>query len=243
MSLVLNVSAVVNTIFLSSFSSMTSMPYFHEIIKENFDMKHMVYIPTAAYCLDVTSSKPIGEQRRRARYDAKQKAQLLSKAFNIPDFSLLELDSPNLSEEIIIEQMKKASMIYVDGGNTFYLQRHILESSFWKVIDPYLEKGCLYVGASAGAIVACNNIRTALWKGWDDPSVAGKDFEWNDQTLSGRKLQDYSIFMHYNEAEHGELVSIKSNDLNHNVNVLRNNEALMHFNGDKKGVLISNDVC
>jgi peptidase E len=38
--------------------------------------------------------------------------------------------------------------------------------------------GCLYVGASAGAIVAGRSIETALWKGWDDPSVAGEDFEW-----------------------------------------------------------------
>jgi dipeptidase E len=166
---------------------------------------------------------------------------LLSKAFDIPEFSVLELDSPDISEEMIVGKMEKASMVYVDGGNTFYLQRYIIESSFWKVIDPYLERGCLYVGASAGAIVACNSIKTALWKGWDDPLVAGKDFEWNEKTLSGRKLQDYSIFMHYNDAEHSELVNMKSKDVNHVVNILRNTEALMHFNGDKKGILISSD--
>ena len=38
--------------------------------------------------------------------------------------------------------------------------------------------GCLYIGASAGAIVAGKSIETALWKGWDDPAVAGDDFEW-----------------------------------------------------------------
>ena len=38
--------------------------------------------------------------------------------------------------------------------------------------------GGLYVGASAGAIVAGRSIRTAEWKGWDDPSIAGDDYEW-----------------------------------------------------------------
>ena len=37
--------------------------------------------------------------------------------------------------------MKKASVIYVDGGNTFYLQRHIIQSSFWKAVNPFLDKG------------------------------------------------------------------------------------------------------
>jgi peptidase E len=34
-------------------------------------------------------------------------------------------------------------MIYVDGGNTFYLQRHIIESSFWDAIDSNLKEGSL----------------------------------------------------------------------------------------------------
>ena len=34
------------------------------------------------------------------------------------------------------------------------------------------------MGASAGAIVAGKSIRTAEWKGWDDPTITGEDFEW-----------------------------------------------------------------
>lgn len=48
-------------------------------------------MPTAAYCLDPKSSRPLGEQRRRARYDAKKKAALLSESFKANKFSLLEL--------------------------------------------------------------------------------------------------------------------------------------------------------
>jgi hypothetical protein len=48
-------------------------------------------VPTAAYCLDPKSSRPLGEQRRRARYDAKKKAALLSESFQAEKFSLLEL--------------------------------------------------------------------------------------------------------------------------------------------------------
>ena len=50
-----------------------------------------VYVPTAAYCLDPRSTRPLGEQRRRARYDAKNKAKVLSESFSNCSFSLLEL--------------------------------------------------------------------------------------------------------------------------------------------------------
>ena len=52
-----------------------------------------VYVPTAAYCLDPKSTRPLGDQRRRARYDAKKKAALLAESFAAKEFSLLELGS------------------------------------------------------------------------------------------------------------------------------------------------------
>ena len=51
------------------------------------------------------------------------------------------LDSPGISEEIIKEKINGADLIYVDGGNTFYLQRHIIGSSFWDAIDSHLKEG------------------------------------------------------------------------------------------------------
>lgn len=50
-------------------------------------------------------------------------------------------DAAEISEEIIKEKIEGADLIYVDGGNTFYLQRHIIESSFWAAIDSHLTEG------------------------------------------------------------------------------------------------------
>ena len=37
--------------------------------------------------------------------------------------------------------MSSASIIYVDGGNTFYLQKYIIQTSFWNAVQPFLDKG------------------------------------------------------------------------------------------------------
>ena len=151
----------VNTLFLSRFSALDSAPHFRSFLQSgcgsgNNPWKNLVYIPTAGYCLDKRSSRPIGEQRRRARYDAKQKAALLSQAFGTAECSLLELDAANISEEVVATMLASADVVYVDGGNTFYLQRHMIESKFWSALESsqFASRGGLYVGASAGAIVA-----------------------------------------------------------------------------------------
>ena len=71
----------------------------------------------------------------------------------VPEFSLdplfddillyvvMETDGADVSAETMTKKISKADLIYVDGGNTFYLQRHIIESSFWNIANPFLEKG------------------------------------------------------------------------------------------------------
>ena len=179
----------------------------------------LVYIPTAQYAYDPSNNKSRGEQRRRSRYDAKIKASLLKQSLSVDDALLMELDAPDLSTHSIRSALSRADVLYIDGGNTFYLQRHLLETNFWDIARPVLAGGCLYIGASAGAIVAGRSIRPAFWKGWDDPSVAGADYVWSDSsTLRGAGIAGatvdmvaencpYSLFMHYDAAEHGELVN------------------------------------
>lgn len=47
------------------------------------ELKKIVYIPTASYFPSIDSKKSKGEQKRRARYDAKEKFIRLKNAFSI----------------------------------------------------------------------------------------------------------------------------------------------------------------
>jgi|AntRauTorckE5430_2_1112549.scaffolds.fasta_scaffold00556_2 hypothetical protein len=80
-------------------------------------------------------------------------------------------------------------VVYLEGGNTFWLL-HCMEKGKegWMQL---LKDACscqgnqevmeqrrpaLYIGKSAGAIVAGKYVETATWKGWDDPTVVpGKE--------------------------------------------------------------------
>ena len=86
-------------------------------------------------------------------------------------------------------------------------------SGFWHTAMPALLGGCVYVGASAGGIVAGRSIKTAFWKGWDDPMLGGeeyRDLEKNKDNLFGADLcRGDSFFMHYEPSKHDELLELK----------------------------------
>lgn len=203
----------------------------------------MIYIPTAQYGFDPSGKKSKGEQRRRARYDAKQKLQLISDFFSASESHIMELDSPSItSERDISSVLDKSQIVYVDGGNTFYLQYHMLRSGFWPALRQHFTtmENCIYIGASAGAIVAGNSIETAYWKGWDDPNVVGNDFEWTQERKRGAGLvMDESFFMHYDEASHAEMVQQQAQRFKDEftVRVVPNHAALIYAEEDGTKVL------
>lgn len=122
---------------------------------------------------------------------------------------MLELDSPSIIPEDIGRCMTDANILYIDGGNTFYLQHHILRTNFWQYFKGRLDTNgaFLYIGASAGAIVVGQSIETAYWKGWDDPLAAGEAVEWTEERKRGAGLvHDECFFMHYDESSHREMV-------------------------------------
>jgi len=83
-------------------------------------------------------------------------------------------------------------IIFVNGGNTFYLLKWARESGFDKVLPSFLRRGGLYVGVSAGSYIACPTIEAATWKHQDRNRV------WiTDLTAFG--LVQFLITAHFEE--------------------------------------------
>lgn len=69
-------------------------------------------------------------------------------------FQITELDIAKESLEKAEGALQNTNIVYVAGGNTFYLLKQLRDKGFDKLLTKYIENGVLYAGASAGSLIA-----------------------------------------------------------------------------------------
>ncbi len=116
-------------------------------------------------------------------------------------FNIEEVDIEGKKEFEVMKMLEVKDIIYVEGGNTFYLLRAMRNCNFEKVIRKLLKSGKVYIGASAGSTVAGRTIQPSSWKHPDNNIVGLKN-------LKGLNLVPFDIFCHY-KPEHAELIKQK----------------------------------
>ena len=72
-----------------------------------------------------------------------------------------ELEISTAANEDIASKLAKNDYIYITGGNTFFLLQELKRSGTDKIIIEHVNAGKLYIGESAGAIIASLNIEYA----------------------------------------------------------------------------------
>lgn len=142
-----------------------------------------------------------GELRRRRWADARKKGKEIEQALGI-EVECIDCAREDQPAELYREPLSSAECIWVLGGNTFFLWHWMRRSGVDEIIKQrVLEDGVVYVGQSAGSIVAGSTIRTAYWKGWDDPSAA-PDADWTDEAqlkAMGLAPDGIAFFPHYTD--------------------------------------------
>jgi dipeptidase E len=81
-----------------------------------------------------------------------------------------ELEVSTSSNEDIARKLSEADYIFVEGGNTFFLLQELRRTGADKLIVEHVNNGKLYIGASAGSVIASKNIE--YLKYMDDPAAA-----------------------------------------------------------------------
>lgn len=112
-------------------------------------------------------------------------------------FKILDINITGKSEAILQEQLKNVDIIFVAGGNTFYLLEKAIASGFNNIVKKHVESGKYYIGSSAGAVLAGSTIEPI--KLLDDPSKAQ-----NLKSFEGLKLIDKIILPHYGNKKYQE---------------------------------------
>lgn len=89
-------------------------------------------------------------------------------------------------------------IIFVCGGNTFYLQKYARLARFEATVRQHLKNGGIYIGESAGSVLATPTTRLAN-------SVAPDPNEVGTIYFTGFNLVPFEIFPHYEMRYEAEL--------------------------------------
>ena len=141
-------------------------------------------------------------------------------------FKITEVDLKEENEESLRDKLESFDFIFVEGGNSFYLLKYMRESGFDKALKPFLDKGGIYFGVSAGTMVAGLSIESANWKHMDRNIVKLED-------LTGLKLVSFVFSVHIDESNIN-IVKKCANRANYPVIALTDKQAFLVDDGKKR---------
>lgn len=129
-----------------------------------------------------------------------------------------------LSDEISI--LRRATIIYVCGGNTFRLLKAMRDTGADQIIQNFFRNSDgLYIGVSAGSLVVGQSIASAI--GHDENKVALDD-------LTGLRLTSDVLVVHYNDSMAKQVLELEQNFPK--VRTLTDTQALI-INGNKEQLI------
>jgi dipeptidase E len=144
-------------------------------------------------------------------------------------FKITNYDIKDKSESELRKDLSSFQVIFVAGGNTFYLLSKIKESGFDVVIKELLAKNIIYIGASAGSSVmgpTLDHLTTI-----DHPEVVP---ELTDYTALS--LVPHLIVPHYGRDKYAQRHAKMKEIWGDKLTFLRDNQAII-VNGDKINML------
>ncbi|MBI2514714.1 Type 1 glutamine amidotransferase-like domain-containing protein [Candidatus Wolfebacteria bacterium] len=139
-------------------------------------------------------------------------------------FQVEEIDIEGKNEAELRKLLEDRDVIYVQGGNTFYLLKYVRESGFDKVVKDLIDKGVIYIGVSAGSYIACPTIEMANWKSQDRNVVGLTDF-------AGLNLVPFLLSVHY-KPEYKEVLKREILAAKYPVKILTDEQAILIRDGE-----------
>lgn len=104
-------------------------------------------------------------------------------------FKVSSFDLKDKTEKEVRTELDNTDIVFVSGGNTFYLLEKVKQSGFDKVVKDFISKGKIYIGSSAGSVILGPNIEPMKYL--DDSSKAPTLSDY-----SGLELIDFIVLPH-----------------------------------------------
>jgi dipeptidase E len=109
-------------------------------------------------------------------------------------FKVIDLNLEGKTKNQLLEEMNGVDIVFVAGGNTFYLLQETRKSGFDEIVTSFVGKGGIYVGSSAGTLLAGPSIELAKDIDNQNEAVELSSFD-------GLALVDFVVLPHYDDKE------------------------------------------
>lgn len=133
-----------------------------------------------------TAGDPFGDHTPWIDNDRKKLVEL---GFEVFEFSL-----KNKTRKETLDALSSADVIFVAGGNTFYLLQKARECGFDEIVKELINDGRVYIGSSAGSVLVGPDLEPVSV--FDTPGTPEMD------STEGLNLVDFVILPHFDEEQY-----------------------------------------
>jgi dipeptidase E len=165
------------TLFLVSQYGQEIQDEILKLLPEPADMAKVAFIYTAR-----KPKMKINPDREHADKNLMNKA-----GFEVEMYDLEDKDYQEVRKDLA-----GFDVVYVAGGNSFFLLNAMHNCNFAQVIRELLDEGVIYIGESAGSLVCGPDIYTTVWRGNDVNEIGLRDF-------TGLYLISFGIVPHFDD--------------------------------------------
>jgi len=126
-------------------------------------------------------------------------------------FKVIDFNISGKTEKEVKEVLESVDVIFIAGGNTFYLLERMRQCGADKIIKELVQNGKIYIGSSAGSCVAGPNIEPIAV--FDDPSVVQL------KSTEGLGLVDFVVLPHADNPKYAEIQEKVMKDFREKYNI------------------------
>lgn len=185
----------------AGFANQEIIDTFLWILSKPIDQINLLFIPTAS------------RSEAELAYVAESRQELA-------DLGVKNIATHNLDRAFTKNDLKNVDVIYVCGGNTFYLLQQLRTSGLDQLLPDFTGT---YVGVSAGSIVVGPNVEVSA--PWDD-----NDVDLDDTT--GLNIVNFAVIPHFQRKDI-EIVQELRDQANYEILELTDNQAVLIKNDER----------
>ncbi len=126
----------------------------------------------------------------------------------------------NMIDQNNTPELENYNVVYICGGNTYLILDRMRKTGLANALYEFVRRGGIYVGVSAGSIIAGKSIEIAGWGSEPDSNNI------NLRDLNGLGFTEIAVFPHYKNSLRNEIKEFRRK-VNYPIETIKDKEAIL----------------